>query len=111
MDILSGFGGLGLGFVGAVLIILISALPLYFAVKLLGGEATIFKVLMVNLIAAIVGAVFKLPLIGFLLLLFIYKEVFKLSWFGAFAAWILQFVVAAVLVAGAVILGIGLIAL
>ncbi len=101
--------GVSVGILAVVVIIIISALPLYFAVKFLGGKATIFKVLMVNLIVGIVGAVLDVPVVGFVLLLFVYKEVFKLSWFSAFFAWILQFVVALALVIGAVAFGVAVV--
>jgi len=109
MNIMALLFGVAVGIVAVVAIIVISALPLYFAVKFLGGKATIFKVLMVNLIVGIIGAALDMPVIGFVLLLFVYKEVFKLSWLSAFLAWLLQFVVAAVLVFCAVLLGVAVV--
>lgn len=103
--------GLGLGIVAIVIILIISALPLYFAVKMLGGDATIFKVIMVNVAVGIIGAVLDAPLIAFLLLLFVYKSLFNLSWFGALGAWLLQFVVAGLLIVASVVLGLGLVVL
>jgi len=105
MDILT----VGLaGIVALILILIISALPLYFAVKILGGDASVFKVLIVNLIVGIIGIAVNSHLIAFLLLIFVYKMMFRLSWISAFLAWVLQFVIAALLVALAIILGLGI---
>ena len=103
-------GILGMGIIGIVLLLVISSLPLYFAVKFLGGKATILKVIFVNLFVGIVSGVLSIPLLGFILLLFIYKKFFELSWLKAFFALILQFVVAVILVVIAiVVLGIAFI--
>lgn len=105
MDLLTiGLAGI------AVLIglLIISALPLYFAVKILGGEASVFKVLFVNLIAGIVGIVVNSHLVTFLLLIFVYKLMFRLSWIAAFFAWMLQFVIALLLVGIAIMLDFGI---
>ncbi len=99
--------GVTVGILAIVAILIISALPLYFAVKFLGGKATIFKVLMVNLIVGVIGAALDMPIIGFVLLLFVYKEVFKMSWLSAFLAWILQFIVAGALLFLASFLSLG----
>ncbi|MCK4551171.1 MAG: hypothetical protein KAT91_04405 [Candidatus Aenigmarchaeota archaeon] len=95
---------LGLGLLGIILISIISALPLYFAVKFLGGKATIIKVILVNIVVGLLGFLLNIPLIGFILLLLIYKELFELSWVRAFLAWVLQFVVAVILILCAIIL-------
>ena len=100
--------GVTVGILALIAILLISALPLYFAVGLLGGKATIFKVPMVNLIVGVIGAALDIPIIGFILLLFIYKKVFKMSWLSAFLAWILQFVVAGALLFLASFLSLGI---
>lgn len=99
--------GVTVGILAVVAILIISALPLYFTVKFLGGKATIFKVLMVNLIVGIISAALDMPVVGFVLLLFVYKEVFKMSWLSAFLAWILQFVVAGALLFLALFLSLG----
>lgn len=96
------------GIVALIFILIISALPLYFAVKILGGDASVFKVLFVNLVVGIIGIVVNSHLIVFLMLIFVYKMMFRLSWIAAFLAWILQFVIALVLVALAIILGAGI---
>ena len=87
-----------------LIILFISALPLYFAVKYMGGEASILKVLLANLIVGVIY--FFVPsLIAFVLLLFVYKAMFELSWSGALGAWILQIIIAIILGFVFVILG------
>ncbi|MBW6461927.1 MAG: hypothetical protein K0B07_02680 [DPANN group archaeon] len=114
MSILAGILGLSiigsLGIVWYVLILVLASLPLYFAVKFLGGEVTILKVILLNFIVAIISGLLSIPLLGFILLLFIYKKFFELSWLNAFLAWILQFVVGAMLIFIAIfMLGIALV--
>lgn len=81
-----------------ILVLVISALPLYFAVKLVGGEAGIVKIILVSLIlsfASVGAARFIGILAGLFMLfatLFIYKIAFKISIFRAFLAWVLQYV-------------------
>jgi hypothetical protein len=79
-------------------IFILSALPLYFSVKLLGGRASILKVIFVNLLVAIVAIAINIlfnswiGLITFILMLWIYKDFFRLGWIRAILAWLLQFV-------------------
>lgn len=90
-----------LGAVAVLGILLITTLPLYFAVRFLGGEASIFKVIAANIVVGVIY--FFVPsLFAFVLLLFVYKMMFDLSWFGAFCAWIIQFIIGALLVFGAI---------
>lgn len=96
----------GISIVGVLIILFISALPLYFAVGLMGGKTSILKVLFANFIVGIIYLIVP-SLISFILLLFIYKEMFKLSWLGALGAWLLQFVVAVVLGLAFILLGLG----
>ncbi|MFC1705003.1 hypothetical protein ACFLZ6_01595 [Nanoarchaeota archaeon] len=91
----------GILLTGVILFVLIviSALPLYIAVKLLGGKASIIKVFIVNIIVGILVPIVNSfinwfgGLIAFIVLLFIYKKMFDLGWFRAFVAWVLQFIV------------------
>ena len=79
-----------------IVIFLLSALPLYFAVKLLNGRTTLFKTAIITFISgvivSIVNYLFKTwgALIAFVLLIWIYHDVFRLKWHKAFLAWILQ---------------------
>ena len=85
-------------------LLILSAIPLSFAVKILGGKAGIFKVILVNIIVGIVSYyiyshfVTWSTIIAFIALLFIYKFMFRLGFIKAFIAWILQFVILFVLV-------------
>lgn len=101
-----------------VLIVIISALPLNIAVKLLGGDSSIIKVIGVNLLVFTTVFIINLlvgPLagiIGFIAMLFIYKISFDLGWFKAFVAWILQAVIVVILgILGTVLLGVSLAAI
>ncbi len=76
---------------------IIAAIPLYFAVEFLGGKTTFLNVLLVNLIAGVLFAIFGNrflfgTLLAFFLLIWIYHEVFRLKWYKAVLAWMLQFV-------------------
>ncbi|MBW2981232.1 hypothetical protein KY360_07485 [Candidatus Woesearchaeota archaeon] len=111
--VLEQFALLGIMFI----IIVLSALPLYLAVKLLGGKATILKVILVNVIVGIIIPVVKNfiglfgGIVAFIVLLFIYKEMFSLGWIRAFIVWIMQFIVVAILIfTAAALLGLSLIA-
>ena len=87
-----------LGFIIDIIIFIIAAIPLYFAVKTLNGKTTFLNTVLVNIITGIMFTVMRntFPFLGvvfgFILLIWIYHEVFRLKWFKAFVAWILQFV-------------------
>jgi len=80
-----------------LLIITISALPLHLAVSFLGGRSSIFKAFLVMIVTGIVIVVIT-PffsfgrIIAFILLIWIYREMFRLKWYKAFFAWILQMI-------------------
>lgn len=78
-----------------VVAFMIAALPLHLAVKLLGGKSNIFKAILVNIIVGLVtaGIYGLLPyasIISMIALVWIYREMFRLKWFKAFLAWIVQ---------------------
>jgi len=98
-----------------VIVLIISAIPLNIAVKLLGGKSSLFKVILVNLILGVINgfidtkfALFS-GILSFVALLFIYKIMFDLGWLRAFLVWILQFVIAFILTLILLFLGISLI--
>jgi hypothetical protein len=78
--------------------LVISALPLYFALKLVGGQGGIFRILVLSLLlsfASIGAARFIGIFAGLFMLfatLFVYSLAFKISIFRAFIAWVLQYV-------------------
>ena len=83
---------------------LLSGIPLYLAVKLLGGKTGILKTAIVLFVSGLIVAAIKNyvdtlgALLAFIVMIWIYKESFKLGWFGAFFAWLLQFVMLAIIV-------------
>ncbi|MBD3203869.1 hypothetical protein GF327_06220 [Candidatus Woesearchaeota archaeon] len=89
-------------FVIRIIIFVISSLPLYFAVKILKGKTSLLKTVIVNFISGIViSAVYSRfrffgGLLSFFLLIWIYREVFRLKWYKAFFAWLLQGIIVAV---------------
>ena len=81
-----------------ILIIVISALPLYFSVKLVGGRTTIFQALLINLFASFVVAFISVvfpfgALLSFIILIWIYHEFFKIKWVKALFVWLCQIIV------------------
>ncbi|NCC71132.1 hypothetical protein EOM09_06130 [bacterium] len=78
-----------------ILIFILSALPLHISVRILGGRTNILKSFLVTFGAGIVAAFFAaiLPfgaIFALIILIWIYREMFRLKWFKAFIAWILQ---------------------
>ena len=81
---------------------LVSALPLHLAVKLLGGKTNLIKTAFVAFVSGIVFSSIKMflgiysrlaaGLFAFFVLIWIYREMFRLKWHKAVLAWILQFV-------------------
>lgn len=84
--------------------LLVAAIPLTIAVKLMGGDASLFKVVMVNILVAVVTFTIQrfVPGIGafatFFVMILIYKSMFGLGWLKTIFAWLLQGVVVVVLV-------------
>jgi hypothetical protein len=90
---------------------LISSIPLYLTVKLLGGKTTILYTATISLVAGIIIGTIKLALhtwgslVAFIVLIWIYHEAFRLKWWKAFIAWFLQSIVLWLLILLAVTLG------
>lgn len=78
-----------------LLIIIISSLPLFFAVNLLGGKTSILRTFLVMVVVGfatvIIQAIFNYwgTLIAWILLLFIFMDVFDLGFIRAIIVWIL----------------------
>ncbi|MBD3164249.1 hypothetical protein GF323_03550 [Candidatus Woesearchaeota archaeon] len=85
-----------------VTVFIISAVPLHLAVRLLKGKTYLLKTAFITFLAGlIIGAIqytFETfgGLLAFIVLIWIYHESFRLKWWKAFLAWILQFVFVAV---------------
>ncbi len=96
-----------------ILISAISAIPLNLAVKALGGKSSWLKAILVNLILDIIN-IFLSPqirfgyiIISFILKLFIYKLMFRIGWLKALLAWILQYIIAVLLIVLLAAIGLG----
>lgn len=82
-----------------ILGLLIAAIPLYLTIGLLGGRRSIFIVVAVNLLTGFLFLALRdsYPfwglIIGFLLSVWIYREIFRLKWWKALLAFFLQFVI------------------
>ncbi len=87
-----------------IVVLVVSAIPLNLAVKILGGRSSILKVILVNFIVGLIGAYLNSTLgwlagiVSFIAMLFIYKIIFGLGWIRAFLAWILQAVIIAIII-------------
>ena len=97
-----------------VIIWVISAIPLNIAVKMIGGHSSIIKVIIANLIVGMVAAYlnnmfgFIAVILSFIVMLFIYKLIFKIGWIRAILAWFLQFVIIAIFFIVLLLLGVSL---
>ncbi len=80
-----------------ILALIVSAIPLYLAIKFVKGEAGIVKIIMVGILlsfASVGAARFIGVFAGLFMLigtLFVYQIAFKISLFRAFLAWVLQY--------------------
>ena len=98
-------------------VLLVSAIPLNIAVKLLGGRSSLLKVVLVNILVAVlvtfVEGLFGIfaGIVSFVVMLFVYKTLFQLGWVKAFLAWVLQFVLIVLFVFLLTLIGITLVAL
>jgi len=87
-----------------IIAFIIASLPLYFAVKFLGGKTSILKVIGVHFIVAVVIAFIQFfinifaGIITFIAMLWIYKEMFQLGWIRSLLAWLLSIIIAVILV-------------
>lgn len=98
-----------------LVILIISAIPLNIAVKLLGGRSSILKVIFANILAGILaffiemflGGGFWISVLIFIAMLLVYKSMFEMGWIRSFLAWLLQFVIIAIIMIILALLGIG----
>ena len=90
------------GLLYTILIFAVSAIPLNIAVKLLGGKSSWFKAIAVNVLVSIAGYFiaqfidFFSTIVSFIVLLLIYKVMFKLGWIRALLAWLVQLILIAI---------------
>jgi hypothetical protein len=96
-----------------VLVLLVWSLPLFITVKLLGGKTSLLKALGVNILIGILAFAvstflnFWAGIVIFILTLLVYRKFFRLKWWKAIVVWLLQGVVAIILVLLFVALGLG----
>ncbi|MGM5480589.1 MAG: hypothetical protein ACQESC_03960 [Nanobdellota archaeon] len=94
------------------LVFLISALPLHFSAKLLGGQTSILKSIIINVLAGIVASLtatfvpFFATIPVIIALLVLYKFAFGVGWLKALIIWFVQILFTGLLVTLAVALGI-----
>ena len=78
------------------LVFVAAAIPLHLAARMFGGDSTLLKAILTNLIAGVLGGVISLLfsrtglLVYFIVLLLVYKMMFKIGWIKAFLVWLLQ---------------------
>jgi hypothetical protein len=83
--------------------IIISSLPLFIAVRMLGGYATILRVLLTNIIVGLLSGWLIVTwgagaLIILLATILLYSFIFKMNIIRSFFAWLIQYVVAFLLI-------------
>lgn len=85
-----------------IVVLVISAIPLNIAVKFMGGRSSLIKVIIANIIIAIISYFIKENInflagfLSFIAMLFVYKLMFRMGWLRSFLAWLLQYVIIAI---------------
>ena len=86
-----------INFIITVIVFIISAIPLHFAVKFLKGKTSFFKTLFIAFISGIIVTAIKQYfsffgwIIAFFISVWIYHESFRLKWWKAFSVGLVQF--------------------
>jgi hypothetical protein len=99
---------------GLILIWIITAIPLYLAVKLIGGKTSLIKVIFVNFLVGFLTTFLYetiglwAAIVSFIAMLLVYKIAFRVGWIRAFLAWITQFILIAIFVVAGTLIGISL---
>jgi hypothetical protein len=97
--------------IAIVIVIILSSLPLYLSVMLLGGRPSITKVFLTNIVVAI-GSAVLIKYIGLgslwvlLITILFYSFIFRMGIIRAFLAWLVQYVVAVILIIALIALGV-----
>ena len=84
-------------------VFLIASLPLHFSVIFLGGESSILKAMVTNVLIGLVGAGIYVyvprfaGILYFIAMLFIYKSMFSVGWIRSLLVWVLQGIIAILL--------------
>jgi hypothetical protein len=100
-----------------LLVIVVSAIPLNLAVKLMGGKSSILRVILANIIVGILAIFIDMKLghfagiVSFIAMLFIYKHLFHVGYLRALLAWVLQFVIILIFILALAAIGVTLLVL
>ncbi|MFP4402529.1 MAG: hypothetical protein ACLFPL_04850 [Candidatus Nanoarchaeia archaeon] len=94
-----------------LIILIISALPLHFAVKIMGGKTYLIKTILVMFLSSIIVVLVNLLLpygaiLAFIVLIWIYREMFRLKWIKALLVWLLQLIFVTILLSIAALIGV-----
>ena len=95
-----------------MLILVISAIPLNIAVKMLGGRSSLLRVIVANLIIAIIAYLidyyvgFFVGFLSFIAMLFVYKKMFRMGWLRTLMAWFVQYLLIAIFLVTLTLLGV-----
>lgn len=97
-----------------VAILVVSAIPLNLAVKLLGGRSSILKVIAANILAGVLGYLILVyvgeyvAILSFIAMILIYRSMFRMGWIRSMLAWLLQFVIIAIIIVVLLLFGVSL---
>lgn len=92
------------------IVLVLSSIPLLISVRMMGGEASIARVILTNLLVGLVGVLlyYQFPMFSGILsliaLLLVYSMMFRISVIRAAFAWLIQGVIAFLLLLAAVFL-------
>ena len=81
-----------------LLLIILSSLPLYITIRLLGGRVSILRAFLVMLIVGVTTFFIEMffstwgVILAWILMIWIFREVFRLKWLKAVLAWIIWLV-------------------
>lgn len=95
-----------------ILVVVISAIPLNIAVKMLGGRSSLIKVIFANFLIAILSYLiqhyigFFVGFFSFIVMLFVYKKMFRMGWLRTLIAWLLQYILIAIFLVILALIGI-----
>ncbi|MFT4308931.1 MAG: hypothetical protein ACMXYL_00380 [Candidatus Woesearchaeota archaeon] len=91
------------GLIWKTVALIFTAIPLYIAVRILGGKSSFVNAMLVNVVSGILTSQMRLQyglwgmILGFFFTLWLYREVFRLIWIKAFLVFIVQAVVLVIL--------------
>ncbi|MFP4112022.1 MAG: hypothetical protein ACLFPQ_03950 [Candidatus Woesearchaeota archaeon] len=78
--------------------IVVSSLPLYFAVKIFRKKISFGRVMLITILSGIIVSLINLyfrsigGIVSFIILIWVYREAFRLKWLNALLVWFIQIV-------------------